>query len=46
MEGNEEISVLDVQIALERMMGRKATGKDDISVVIPVTKDSVFSAEK
>jgi hypothetical protein len=46
MEGNEEISMPDVDIALGRMMGGKATGRDDGSVVIPVTEDSVFSAEK
>jgi hypothetical protein len=40
------MSIPDVEIALGRMMGGKAKGKDDISVVIPVTEDSIFSAEK
>jgi hypothetical protein len=36
MKMNEEISMPDVEIALGRMIGGKATGKNDISVVIPV----------
>jgi hypothetical protein len=35
-----------VEIALGRMMEGKATGRDDKSMVIPVTEDSIFSAGK
>lgn len=38
MEGNEEISMSHVDIALGRMIAGKATGKNDISMVIPVTE--------
>jgi hypothetical protein len=30
----------DVEIAAEEIMERKAVGKDDMSVVVPVTEDS------
>lgn len=38
MEGNEEISMSDVDIALGRMIGRKATGKNEVTMVIAVTE--------